>query len=924
MDPSDGGELDSLFAGMDFVTPASVQNEDFQPNATTFAGKIGDLVEAASGLSLESASPISLEKSAGDHETASGLPISSLQDSINEMNLLRERGGKDLSVAGDARESVMAACDKVVVKPLIPSSSAALLAPESGISRPNVRRKKRSLKIGYGRGSDGSEEGVQIKALPVGKTVIRSPDFQAAEFDSSSSCTVDSSASDEMLVSLNVVSSLASTGSSNRLAESTEAQHVEIQHVSDTIRKNDDEVENLKDVSEIPFEKEKTPQEVGKHSIQYSEDAQTYRDSGKDSLNEVSSTCANAYPAEVTQDASLTLESRISGNIAGSKREAIVEGESVPQPDDAPQTIPESEIAEEAPANSVVTDTTFNDSEEGVPIENEDEELVLNWNVPLDCKFEERLDFIKLLLASKLERLQQKVANLSLARKVAAQKRRQAAEKVSTTSARFKELEAELQIACEREDFERADSLSESVVVAEQSREAAFQAFRAIETECDGTTSKMQAVLELRAAVEEEGAKLLQQLGQEAADAAEHTEKEAEQRADREMKTLMAEEEAVNSRKSKLSFELKAVEEANSEINKLIDGSIQAETEEKTLLVEKHCKLVKELDDLLELVRVKKEDIAENEKLIKGVEEKIHSIVARFENERLPLKADYEGLSVALQKLENESESLLAKKNEIETYLVHTEEEKGQLESFVKLAKKEAQMLENSMCIRRSVAVVALQSREKRASLAEKEKQDEEQVQALRQQASSIRVSLQELTSEKAGLHLELTTAHQRLSYIEKRVPEIEAEKKLAAVARNFKEAGRLAAEAKVLFLDKEAVISNLNRTMLELQKFEKKMECHMDDLSGLEMHISEREQEAAMARCERLRLLAAATRDERDMAVELEDFDEAECLNTEAEAADIEADQLQRIHGFEGSQFEKISPTSTFMMGQESQSLLT
>jgi hypothetical protein len=63
-----------------------------------------------------------------------------------------------------------------------------------------------------------------------------------------------------------------------------------------------------------------------------------------------------------------------------------------------------------------------------------------------------------------------------------------------------------------------------------------------------------------------------------------------------------------------------------------------------------------------------------------------------------------------------------------------------------------------------------------------------------------------------------------------------------------------------------------------------------------------EKEKEAAMARCERLRLITAAIRDERDAAAELEDFEEAESLHLEAEAADKEADELQKEYGFEGA----------------------
>ncbi len=59
-------------------------------------------------------------------------------------------------------------------------------------------------------------------------------------------------------------------------------------------------------------------------------------------------------------------------------------------------------------------------------------------------------------------------------------------------------------------------------------------------------------------------------------------------------------------------------------------------------------------------------------------------------------------------------------------------------------------------------------------------------------------------------LQQEMATAKQRILFVEKHGPELEAEKKLAASARNFKEAGRLAAEAKALMAEKEDLTGNI------------------------------------------------------------------------------------------------------------------
>ena len=132
--------------------------------------------------------------------------------------------------------------------------------------------------------------------------------------------------------------------------------------------------------------------------------------------------------------------------------------------------------------------------------------------VPLELCIEERLLFIKSAIARNVQCIQQKIATVSQARKAAAQKRRQATEKVSSTSAKFNQVEEEIEAACEREDFDNAESLNEALAIAEKARETALQEFRDAEMEYDKYASKMQEVLQMQVANEEKGCMLLDQL----------------------------------------------------------------------------------------------------------------------------------------------------------------------------------------------------------------------------------------------------------------------------------------------------------------------------------------------------------------------------------------------------------------------------
>lgn len=166
----------------------------------------------------------------------------------------------------------------------------------------------------------------------------------------------------------------------------------------------------------------------------------------------------------------------------------------------------------------------------------------------------------------------------------------------------------------------------------------------------------------------------------------------------------------------------------------------------------------------------------------------------------------------------------------------------------------------------------------------------------------------QELSGQREKIQQEIGAIKVKFQFVEKRGPELESEKRLAASSRNFKEAARLAAEAKVLVADKEAAAVGMQRYLVELEKLEREVEAQIRSLANIESCLAASEKDASVARCERLRLLAAATRDERDAAAELEDFSEAESLDAEAEALDAEANELKEDLKLDGPQFDKLS----------------
>lgn len=168
-------------------------------------------------------------------------------------------------------------------------------------------------------------------------------------------------------------------------------------------------------------------------------------------------------------------------------------------------------------------------------------------------------------------------------------------------------------------------------------------------------------------------------------------------------------------------------------------------------------------------------------------------------------------------------------------------------------------------------------------------------------------MGLQEISSKRAGIQQEIATCKQKLSFIDKRGPELEAEKKVAAAARNFKEAGRIAAEAKALNSEKEELRAKLEKAGTDLEVIEKDIAATTDKIQECEGLIVLKEQESAMASYKRLRLDSSAARAELTAATETDDGEEVEILRKEAEAAESKALELKTLYNLQPDSDEYI-----------------
>lgn len=522
---------------------------------------------------------------------------------------------------------------------------------------------------------------------------------------------------------------------------------------------------------------------------------------------------------------------------------------------------------------------------------------------PVELKF----DQIRATIADKLKLAQEAVISVSALRKESIRRRREAVEEFNGASTHHRDLEKKLDEACEAEDFETAERVSENLASAEKEKEQSVILLRDAETYCDVIDTKMQDVLVSLIQAEEECVYLLRRFSEEAASNADSILMDAETISSKDGAEWLSSVEAIEVSKFELEIQSQLVHGAKSVLNESIDHSVEDDRREIDVLCKRKEVLAEELRELLAFVKEKEAEIAENDALIQKVEHRIDGVVSCFKEVQESIYNNYDKLQSHLSELMAENDVLLKRKKDIDSYLSQQESRGEKIKNLSRISADEANVYEEVVGLRKSLAVFISKSKAYRLNLAKSEERISEEVQILKQDFFAARASLQVLSSTKSSIQQEVESCKQRLLFIDRRLPELEAEKKVAAATRNFKEAARLSAEAKALCIEKEEIQRKMDSTESELKKLEEEI-CHtIDRMQETEVQISSKEKELAMARFQRLILIAREARAERSAALELGDHEEAESLMAEADAAEVEARKLQPIYNFNEEAIENL-----------------
>ncbi|KAA3454334.1 myosin-11-like [Gossypium australe] len=520
---------------------------------------------------------------------------------------------------------------------------------------------------------------------------------------------------------------------------------------------------------------------------------------------------------------------------------------------------------------------------------------------------ESRFEQIKARIFYKLNHARELAVSVSAARKDSIRRRRKAADDLHLATIRHEELEKQLEDACEAEDFEAADRINESLAAADKDKQSLLAALRDAEAQCNAIDSKMLGVLNCQIAVEEECATLLHGFSEVAMSNADSVFKKSEAQSSEEREKWLSSTEALELNKIELQIEAHLVDNARAAFNTSLDSLIEDDKREKEFLCNQKDILTDELQKLIALVKEKEKEIAENDSKMKQVDQRIADTISGFQEMQSSIDSKYESLQSHLSQMETDSETLSKKKEEIDKLLAEEKYRGIKLKELAEISVGEAKMYQEVVGLRKSLLSSVLKSMEDKVRLAKTEEKLSKDVQILQLEASTARASLQELSSTKSSIQQNIASLKQRVYFIDKMVPELEAEKKVAAASRNFKEAARLAAEAKSLTTEKESVQIEMDKAVLDLGKLEEEIKRTVDKLQEIEGLILSKEKELAMARFQRLLLIAGAAKAERSAALELGDEEEANLLLAEADAATSEAKELQPKYNLKEEEFEDL-----------------
>lgn len=230
---------------------------------------------------------------------------------------------------------------------------------------------------------------------------------------------------------------------------------------------------------------------------------------------------------------------------------------------------------------------------------------------------------------------------------------------------------------------------------------------------------------------------------QEAAKDADLLLKGAESESSQEMDKWFLANEVLEAKKMELEIETHLISDARTSFNDSLDSLVGEDKREMEVLCKQKDILSDALEKLLALVKEKEKELAENDRKIKAVEDKIAGVLSGFQDIRSDVDVKYNNLKSNLLDLESESEALLMKKKEIDEYMSQERGRGSEILELSRVSADEAKTYEEELELRKRLMMNFLKSAEHRAALVKAEGQLTEDLLMLREEVSTARSSLQ-------------------------------------------------------------------------------------------------------------------------------------------------------------------------------------
>ncbi|DBA83906.1 TPA: hypothetical protein ACH3X1_006411 [Trebouxia sp. C0004] len=467
--------------------------------------------------------------------------------------------------------------------------------------------------------------------------------------------------------------------------------------------------------------------------------------------------------------------------------------------------------------------------------------------------FEEGLQAVQTRAQQHIALLTEAINSAVLDEQAVRQKRHTFTLEAVADMSQVRQLEEAEQLAVEQEDFESAANLSSELDALRAHIQALERSARTGEAECEAAVARRADIAKQQATAWQAAAQAIAQLQtaqqQKAAKAAKQAQKEASKLAD----AIAASEEHVEQLKARIIARQDWITREQQSVDAKIEEATRPVASQRTEAAEQHSSLQKEVEDLRRQLAEKEEALAAAADKLADIDHHMHSLAAKYDKTLARLAEDRK--AVATEEAERDAEEIAVQSTREQAVATEAaaKQQQGLLEKQVLAAAAAA-----SETLGRATAIsAALEAeghlRQIQAGLRNQEEQANDAVKDLERDLEASRVAVRALATQRASLANEAAAAEAQAAVAQRRIPELENDKKAAAAARDFKAAAALSAEAKALAAQADVATTKAKQLRQQVSEAEEQEQLQVDSIKGQEGFVTQAKRAAALARWRRL-----------------------------------------------------------------------